>query len=59
MKEGAKVIITAALTGAVTTRKHTPHVPLTPAEVAEDARRCANAGATCSPLISSRPPLIA
>ncbi len=45
MSAGRKVIITAALTGAVTKREHTPHVPLTPAEVAEDARRCADAGA--------------
>lgn len=45
MSAGRKVIVTAALTGAVTSRDHTPHVPLTPAEVAEDARRCADAGA--------------
>ena len=45
MNAGRKVIITAALTGAVTTRAHTPHVPLTPEEIAEDARRCADAGA--------------
>ena len=45
MSAGRKVIITAALTGAVTTREHTPHVPLTPDEIAEDARRCADAGA--------------
>ena len=45
MSAGRKVIITAALTGAVTTREHTPHVPLTPEDIAEDARRCAEAGA--------------
>lgn len=40
-----KVIVSAALSGAVTGREHTPAVPLTPAEVAEDARRCEAAGA--------------
>jgi 3-keto-5-aminohexanoate cleavage enzyme len=46
MSAGRKVIITAALTGAVTTREHTPHVPLTADEIADDARRCADAGAS-------------
>jgi uncharacterized protein (DUF849 family) len=38
------VIIEAAINGA-TTRERTPHVPLAPAEIAEDARRCFAAGA--------------
>lgn len=42
---GKKLIITAALCGAGTTRAQTPHVPLTPAEIAEDAIACAKAGA--------------
>src|SRR5712692_5756315 len=39
-----KVIITAALTGALTTRKQCEHIPYTPVEIAEEARRCADAG---------------
>ena len=41
-----KLIITAALTGNVPTREMTPHVPLTPAEIAADVSRCAEAGAS-------------
>ncbi len=41
-----KLIITAALTGNVPNREMTPHVPLTPAEIAADVRRCAEAGAS-------------
>ncbi len=41
-----KLIITAALTGNVPTREMTPYVPLTPAEIAADVRRCAEAGAS-------------
>src|SRR5215210_6467949 len=40
------VIINAALTGAVHTRADSPHVPLTPAEIAADAARVAAEGAT-------------
>lgn len=40
------VIITAAIVGAETTREQTPHLPLTPAEIGAEARRCADAGAT-------------
>jgi uncharacterized protein (DUF849 family) len=39
-----KVIITAALTGALTTRKQCQYIPFTPVEIAEEARRCADAG---------------
>jgi uncharacterized protein (DUF849 family) len=40
-----KVIITAALTGAVTPKDSNPNIPLTPAEIAEDAYKCWQAGA--------------
>lgn len=40
-----KLIITAALCGAGTTRAMTPHVPITPEEIAADAVACAKAGA--------------
>ena len=39
-----KVIITAALTGALTTRKQCEYIPYTPVEIAEEAKRCADAG---------------
>ncbi len=39
------VIVTAALTGALTTRKQCEDIPYTPVEIAEEARRCADAGA--------------
>ncbi len=40
------LIITAAVVGAETMREHTPYVPYTPEEIAEEARRCRQAGAT-------------
>ena len=40
-----KVIITAALTGAVTPKEKNPYIPLTPEEIAEDAYRVWKAGA--------------
>lgn len=40
-----KLIITTALTGNVPTRDLTPHVPLTPEDIAADVARCAAAGA--------------
>src|SRR5512146_972533 len=40
-----KVIISCALTGAVTTKKHCPGIPYTPVEIAEEARRAHEAGA--------------
>lgn len=39
------VIITVALCGAGTTKAQTPHVPLTPDEIAADVVACAKAGA--------------
>ena len=40
-----KLIVTAALTGNITLPTQTPYLPLTPAQMAEDAVRCAGAGA--------------
>ena len=40
-----KVVVTAALTGALTTRKQCQYIPYTPVEIAEEAKRCADAGA--------------
>jgi len=40
-----KTIITVALTGAVTPKELNPYLPLTPAEIAEDAFKCYKAGA--------------
>jgi uncharacterized protein (DUF849 family) len=40
-----KVILSCALTGAFTTKKHCPAIPYTPVEIAEEARRAYEAGA--------------
>jgi len=42
-----KVIITAALTGVLATRDHCPYIPYTPVEIADEAKRCYDAGAAC------------
>ncbi|MDQ7031083.1 MAG: 3-keto-5-aminohexanoate cleavage protein [Ardenticatenia bacterium] len=42
---GQKTIITAALTGVLATRDQCPAIPYTPEEIAEEARRSAEAGA--------------
>src|SRR5690606_41255335 len=39
------LIITAALVGAEITRDDTPYLPITPEEIAQDAKRCREAGA--------------
>ena len=41
-----KLIVVTALTGNVPTRETSPNVPLTPEEIADDVRRCANAGSS-------------
>ncbi|MCB1303137.1 MAG: 3-keto-5-aminohexanoate cleavage protein [Leptospiraceae bacterium] len=41
-----KVVITAALTGVAANRKQCPAIPYTPAEIGEEARRAAEAGAS-------------
>ncbi len=46
LKPYTKLIINAAITGMVPTRKDTPFVPLAVEEIIEDAIRCTNAGAS-------------
>lgn len=41
-----EVIVTAAIVGAETTREQTPHLPLSADELADEAARCADAGAS-------------
>ncbi|RME75369.1 MAG: 3-keto-5-aminohexanoate cleavage protein [Planctomycetota bacterium] len=41
-----KVVISCALTGVASTRKQCPHIPYTPKELAEEARRAYEAGAS-------------
>ncbi len=41
----SKVILSCALTGAVTTKKHCPAIPYTPVEIADEAKRAYDAGA--------------
>jgi 3-keto-5-aminohexanoate cleavage enzyme len=41
-----KVVITAALTGVLATRDQCPAIPYTPVEIAEEAKRAADAGAS-------------
>jgi uncharacterized protein (DUF849 family) len=40
-----KIFITCAVTGNLTTREHTPHLPVTPAEIAASALDASEAGA--------------
>lgn len=40
------LVITAALVGAETTREQTPHLPISPEEIAQEAKRCRDAGAS-------------
>lgn len=40
------LIITAALVGAETTREQTPYLPISPEEIAQEAKRCRDAGAS-------------
>lgn len=42
-----KVIITAALSGVLANRDQCPHIPYTPVEIAEEAKRAYDAGASC------------
>ena len=46
MSTADKVILSCALTGAVTTKKHCPAIPYTPVEIAEEAKRAYDAGAS-------------
>jgi 3-keto-5-aminohexanoate cleavage enzyme len=45
-KPQKKVVITAALTGVLATREHCPYLPYTPEEIADEAIRAYNAGAS-------------
>jgi 3-keto-5-aminohexanoate cleavage enzyme len=40
-----EVVLAASIIGGGVTRAHTPHIPVTPEEVAAEARRCRDAGA--------------
>jgi uncharacterized protein (DUF849 family) len=46
MSLSEKLIINAAITGMVPTKQDNPHVPISPVEIAADARRCVDAGAS-------------
>ena len=46
LNDKKKVIVTAALTGAVTTKKDNPNLPTQPAEIIESALACYEAGAS-------------
>lgn len=50
-----EAIITAAIVGAEVGREKTPYLPLTPEEIAEEARRCREAGAAIVHLHVRRP----
>jgi 3-keto-5-aminohexanoate cleavage enzyme len=50
-----EVILTAAIVGAEVTRAQTPHLPITAAEIAREARRCREAGASIIHLHVRRP----
>jgi 3-keto-5-aminohexanoate cleavage enzyme len=41
-----ELILTAAIVGAEITRAQTPHLPITPREIADEAARCREAGAS-------------
>jgi 3-keto-5-aminohexanoate cleavage enzyme len=43
--DAAPLVLTAAIVGAELTREQTPHLPITPREVADEAARCREAGA--------------
>lgn len=49
-----KVIISAALTGAITTREQCPAIPYTPVEIAQEAKRAYEAGATIAHIHARR-----
>lgn len=46
MTQSEKVILTAAITGVVTTRIDCPYIPYTPVEMGEEAKRAVDAGAS-------------
>jgi 3-keto-5-aminohexanoate cleavage enzyme len=50
-----KTVITAALTGVLATREQCPAIPYTPKEIAEEARRAADAGASIVHIHARKP----
>lgn len=46
MRDFPKLIINVALTGVAHSKADAPHLPVTPDEIAEDAKRCYDAGAS-------------
>ena len=50
-----RLILTAAIVGAEVTRAQTPHVPYTPEEIADEAVRCREAGASVIHLHAREP----
>jgi 3-keto-5-aminohexanoate cleavage enzyme len=51
----SELILTAAIVGAETTRAQTPHLPIAAREIADEAARCADAGASIIHLHVRRP----
>jgi 3-keto-5-aminohexanoate cleavage enzyme len=51
----SEIILTAAIIGAEVTRAHTPHLPLTAQEIADEAARCRDAGAAVIHLHAREP----
>jgi uncharacterized protein (DUF849 family) len=50
-----KVIVTIAPTGGMATKDQSPHLPVTPQEIADDVVRCAEAGASVVAVHARRP----
>ncbi|MFJ9381315.1 3-keto-5-aminohexanoate cleavage protein [Streptomyces sp. NPDC101455] len=50
-----KVIVTVAPTGGMATKDQSPHLPVTPQEIADDVVRCAEAGASVVAVHARRP----
>jgi len=55
MSRQPRVVVSAALTGALTRREHCPAIPYTPAEIGEEARRAAEAGAAIVHIHARKP----
>jgi 3-keto-5-aminohexanoate cleavage enzyme len=51
----APLVLTAAIVGAEITREQTPHLPITAAEIGDEAARCRDAGASIIHLHVRRP----
>ncbi|MFK0113340.1 3-keto-5-aminohexanoate cleavage protein [Streptomyces sp. NPDC091217] len=49
------VVITVAPTGGMATKEQSPHLPVTPQEIADDVARCAEAGASVVAVHARRP----